>query len=484
MKKVIPILFVFILFAVNSFSQTPQYYNLNTGTSSNSFPFNVTGGKAVNSLFLAGEFNQPSPVPPGQRITKVYFRHSTTTSRVFTNLHILMAQSTITTLTTGQFYPGPWDTVYFQPSTTLTATAGTWSVVTLDTKFDYDPTKSLVLFVGQCGATGSGGSVYNSTLTGIRRTWSVGGCPFTPYSSGDAYMLNFGIDVEPAVPPTPPHYNYMTTGSNNSFPFGIAAGKMVQWLIPPTTGTGGWSTPTPPLSGGSINALYVWVGSTYPLGPATYTQFHILMGQTTLTNLTAGQFYSGPMDTVFYRASIPLQGALNSWMRIELDSPKAYNPNMGTVLQIGHCGAPGASGYPACQTNIGGVHRVWSVGGCPYSPYSSGDGYVIHTGINVVYPVGTSNNNNQIPGAYKLEQNYPNPFNPVTSILYSIPEAGNVKLVVYDMLGREISTVVNEFRKPGSYTVSFDASGLASGVYLYKMTSGDFTDTKKMTLIK
>ena len=126
MNKITLSLFVIALFAVNIFAQSPQYYNLNNGTSSNSFPFNVTGGKAVNSLFLAGEFNQPSPVPSGMQITKVYFRHSTTTSRVLTNFHILMAQSTITTLTTGQFYPGPWDTVYYQASANLNATAGGW----------------------------------------------------------------------------------------------------------------------------------------------------------------------------------------------------------------------------------------------------------------------------------------------------------------------------------------------------------------------
>jgi len=483
MKKVIPILIVCFLFAVNLLAQTPQYYNLNTGTSSNSFPFNVTTGKAVNSIFLAGEFNQPTPVPAGQQITKVYFRHSTTTARVLTNFHILMAQDVITTLTTGQFYAGPWDTVYFSASATLTATAGGWSVVTLDHPFPYDITKSLILFVGQCGASGSGGSVYNTSLTGIRRTWSVGGCPFTPYTGGDAYMLNFGIDVEPAIPTAPLHYNYMTTGSNNSFPFGIAGGKMVQWLIPAAGQTGGWNFPSLPLPGGMINAVYIWVGGTYPLGPTTYTNFEILMGQTNLTNLTTGTFYSGTMDTVFYRASVPLQGALNSWMPIALDNPVPYDPDLGLVLQIGQCAASGVTGYPVCQTTIGGVHRVWSVGGCPFTPNSTSDAYVIHTGINIDYPLGT-NNNNKTPNVYKLEQNYPNPFNPVTQISYSIPKTGNVKLVVFDVLGREVATLVNEVKTPGKYSVSFDASNLSSGVYMYRIEAGDFTNTKKMMLVK
>jgi hypothetical protein len=157
---------------------------------------------------------------------------------------------------------------------------------------------------------------------------------------------------------------------------------------------------------------------------------------------------------------------------------------MSLVLQIGHCGAPGASGYPACQTSIGGIKRVWSVGGCPYSPYSTSDGYVIHTGLSIVYPTGIGNSNNRIPETYRLEQNYPNPFNPVTNISFAIPKAGNVKLVVYDILGREVATLLNDFKQAGSYTIPFNASEFASGVYVYRMESGGFVDVKKMTLVK
>ena len=89
-----------------------------------------------------------------------------------------------------------------------------------------------------------------------------------------------------------------------------------------------------------------------------------------------------------------------------------------------------------------------------------------------------------IPRVYSLSQNYPNPFNPVTSIKYSIPKQSLVRLVVYDILGREITTLVNEMKQPGNYNVSFDASGYASGVYFYRIQAGDFTDVKKMVLIK
>jgi hypothetical protein len=93
-------------------------------------------------------------------------------------------------------------------------------------------------------------------------------------------------------------------------------------------------------------------------------------------------------------------------------------------------------------------------------------------------------NNGEIPAKYSLEQNYPNPFNPVTTIKYQIPKGGAVRLTVFDALGRTVSTLVNEIKQAGSYELSFDASGLASGVYFYKLETGDFTEIKKMMLIK
>ncbi len=85
---------------------------------------------------------------------------------------------------------------------------------------------------------------------------------------------------------------------------------------------------------------------------------------------------------------------------------------------------------------------------------------------------------------YKLNQNYPNPFNPVTSIKYSIKENTNVYLSVYDILGREIRSLVNENKNPGEYEVKFDAGGITSGIYFYRLKAGDFIQTKKMLILK
>jgi hypothetical protein len=98
--------------------------------------------------------------------------------------------------------------------------------------------------------------------------------------------------------------------------------------------------------------------------------------------------------------------------------------------------------------------------------------------------VGISGNTNSIPHTYSLMQNYPNPFNPSTTIQFNLPKSGDVKLQVFDILGKEVAVPVNEFKNAGTYSVVFDASTVASGIYFYTITSGSFTDTKKMLLVK
>ncbi len=90
----------------------------------------------------------------------------------------------------------------------------------------------------------------------------------------------------------------------------------------------------------------------------------------------------------------------------------------------------------------------------------------------------------QLPLQYSLEQNYPNPFNPSTTISYSIPEDGFVKLAVYNMLGEEVTTIVNTTQKAGKYDVNFNASKLSSGVYVYRIEAANFTSSKKLMLMK
>lgn len=90
----------------------------------------------------------------------------------------------------------------------------------------------------------------------------------------------------------------------------------------------------------------------------------------------------------------------------------------------------------------------------------------------------------EMPTSYSLEQNYPNPFNPITNVKFSIVNSEQVKLFVYDAMGREVQTLVNESLKPGTYEATFDGSQLTSGVYFYKILTGDYSATKKMLLLK
>ncbi|MCX6162712.1 MAG: T9SS type A sorting domain-containing protein [Ignavibacteriae bacterium] len=92
--------------------------------------------------------------------------------------------------------------------------------------------------------------------------------------------------------------------------------------------------------------------------------------------------------------------------------------------------------------------------------------------------------NNEIPQAYSVSQNYPNPFNPVTNISYDLPKDGYVSLKIYDMSGREIQTLISEFKQAGRYIVSFNGLQFSSGVYFYKIQSGNFVSVKRMVLIK
>lgn len=98
--------------------------------------------------------------------------------------------------------------------------------------------------------------------------------------------------------------------------------------------------------------------------------------------------------------------------------------------------------------------------------------------------VSVENQFDEKPASFTLYQNYPNPFNPNTKIEYFVPQSGKTNLTVYDILGREVKTLVDGFQQKGSYAVKFNAENLTSGIYIYKLTSGQLIDFKKMILIE
>ncbi len=89
-----------------------------------------------------------------------------------------------------------------------------------------------------------------------------------------------------------------------------------------------------------------------------------------------------------------------------------------------------------------------------------------------------------IPETYSLKQNYPNPFNPSTTIEYSVSEPSQIKIIVYNILGSEIATLVNEYKSSGTYREIFNAKNLTSGNYIIRLQAGSFSEVRKMTLLK
>jgi hypothetical protein len=113
----------------------------------------------------------------------------------------------------------------------------------------------------------------------------------------------------------------------------------------------------------------------------------------------------------------------------------------------------------------------------------TGGGLAVYREGGVILPV-EEKETNEIPTKFTLYQNYPNPFNPSTTIEFDIPEKTNVKLVVYDILGREVETLIDKELEPGRYKLNFTATNLPSGVYFYTLKTSKFTKTNKMLLIK
>jgi len=146
--------------------------------------------------------------------------------------------------------------------------------------------------------------------------------------------------------------------------------------------------------------------------------------------------------------------------------------------------------------NKGIIPFNWDTG--PYGNNTSGifdrnTGAVVDQGLldAIMQAAGKGNTtsiidktNLNIPDKAQLEQNYPNPFNPATKIRYSLSKAGLVTLKVYDLMGEEVETLINEHKNIGIYEVSFDAANLPSGVYFYKIQADNYIETRKMLLIK
>jgi photosystem II stability/assembly factor-like uncharacterized protein len=166
-------------------------------------------------------------------------------------------------------------------------------------------------------------------------------------------------------------------------------------------------------------------------------------------------------------------------------------PGTNAVVLVG---GPSTAGFSAISTDGGvnwtqqplpaGIQRLYAVTFLnPSTGWAAGNGggIIKWTGAPIV---GVEQESAPLPEAFSLEQNYPNPFNPVTNIQFSLAKDGNVELMVHDILGRAVATLVSGHQSAGTRTVQFDAAGLPSGVYLYTLRAGDFTSTRSLVVLK
>ncbi len=610
MKKI----FTILLLALTGMlmAQTPQFYNFTTVGTANSFPFNMAAGKMVQWLIKPGEYNQPTPSTAGN-ITKFYFFVAPTypLNSTYTQFYIKMGRSALTNLPAGQFYNGPMDTVFYRASGyNINAPASTWWEFTLDEPFAYYPDSSLIIEIGQCSSTqGTGFSVNQNTTVTQQRLYSVGGCPFVYSGAQGNRTINSGITVASSQPI--PRYYFTQWCPAATYPvipsmscYGAAAvlGDTLYMAI----GTADASTVSNlvykyPINGGTWSPIANLPtaraqGTLTPCnGKLYFIGGNTVVNQNGTNNVyeyspTTGQWTSkAPMpntksghsavvwgDSVIFvvcgnwaaqnTECFAYRPALDSWIT---STPFSGGPNRRSqsggivgnkiiiaggypftnTVVIGTIGSTAATitwaagpTYPSVpKSRVGGVgigDRFYLIGGNNSAgPVSSDSTFIYLSGNNTWYPltgtvkpdaahnhnastvawvkndtvriaalggsnltangtnnfhvigcgpivVGTPTVNINIPEVYSLSQNYPNPFNPATKISFAIPKAGQVKLTVYDVLGREVAVIVNEFRQAGNHTVVFDGDNLSSGIYFYSFESGDFKDTKKMTLIK
>jgi len=169
------------------------------------------------------------------------------------------------------------------------------------------------------------------------------------------------------------------------------------------------------------------------------------------------------------------------WMSRSLDGGSTWVD----VALSDHTFTPGpipglAGGYQGDYTGLtSGAGKIWAF----WADNSSGI-YQVWTESVAHGTVGVQQNGNNIPVAFSLGQNYPNPFNPVTNIKFSIPEEKSVKITAFDIAGREAGVILNQLLQPGNYSIDFNAYNLSSGVYFYRITAGNYSNVKKMVLIK
>lgn len=274
-------------------------------------------------------------------------------------------------------------------------------------------------------------------------------------------------------------------------------------LFTPGGGTFGWITRNTTYSIDGIDTIggqifYRDVGTEYSIPPASWTHlFQVLwirkdsIGEVVIgaispqsTNIDSAMIVRG----LIYSNSYLIDGYVNTFhigRQTRIDSVLSVNDTVSVpagsfsnCLEVSetHLDTTGAAIYHELHFYAYGVGMVKNIRTVPDTE--------AHTDVLIDYTTGVKNSKDLILSGFSLDQNYPNPFNPSTTINYIVPKLSLITLKVYDVLGRKVSTLVNEEEMPGKYTVTFDSGKLSSGVYFYQLSSNGYTSIKKMLLLK
>ncbi len=259
---------------------------------------------------------------------------------------------------------------------------------------------------------------------------------------------------------------YVCIGAGTTTLSDSAENGMTNW-----TAVGGWNTstvqsysptrsfsesPTGNYTNSSVRTMTLTTGRNISTVPVTILSFFTRYNIETMDNayIDVSSDNGTTWNSVKY-----YYGVQNEWKQEVLDITELANSSATLKIRF------------TVVTNRSVVADGWYVDNIKLTNYQD-----VLTGITYVP---------EVPNVFSLEQNYPNPFNPETKIKYSLPKTSMVKLVVYDALGKVVSTLVNEEQAAGIYEINVDGlKGLASGIYFYRISAGSFTDVKKMVLVK
>ena len=452
----------------SSLTAQPQYYNSISLGSGNSFPFNVATGKDVQLIFLPGEFSQPSPAPAGNIVSISFIVNSTIGPATYTTFTIQMGQSTSTFFNGTSFYTGSLTSVYNHASVTLSGATGTWMTITLDTPFPYDPTQSLIMDIGQCGATGTigtGSMSYTFTTTNTRN-WSAGGCPFAYYGA-NSEIYNMGISLTTSGPPV------CVTIAATSITTTTAS-------LNGTVNANGSST-TVTFDYGLTTAY----GTTVAGVPATVTGNSVTSVTAAITNLTPNTLYH-------FRVNGTNVGGISNGMDLTFTSGIPVNITVGGTVT-------GTACYNATNT-------ITVAGNPPTFTVQSGDSVEMTAGVTILYMPGTTvqsggymwgyiapagpyclapsmpsmdSTENELPRSIELSpfKIYPNPTtgNFILELKGEVP-TDKIIVAVYGMWGEKVLSEV----LIGERKHEFSLSDRPAGVYFIHVISGNMSETSKI----